>query len=223
MPAGNSLLQSREKRKSNMSAKTMIIGVAGGTGSGKTTLAENIARAFGDRVAVITHDSYYRDQSEKTYEERCKQNYDHPDAFESDLLCEHLDRLIRGESVDIPVYDYTVHNRSDKTRKVEPRNVIILEGILLFSDKHLRDMMDLKIFVDTDADERILRRILRDTKERGRSLDSVVDQYLTTVKPMHEAFVEPYKRYADIIVPGGGSNPAALDMIITRVNKQLQG
>lgn len=206
-----------------MSAKTMIIGVAGGTGSGKTTLAENIARAFGDRVAVITHDSYYRDQSEKTYEERCKQNYDHPDAFESDLLCEHLDRLIRGESVDIPVYDYTVHNRSDKTRKVEPRNVIILEGILLFSDKHLRDMMDLKIFVDTDADERILRRILRDTKERGRSLDSVVDQYLTTVKPMHEAFVEPYKRYADIIVPGGGSNPAALDMIITRVNKQLQG
>ena len=223
MPAGNSLLQSREKRKSNMSAKTMIIGVAGGTGSGKTTLAENIARAFGDRVAVITHDSYYRDQSEKTYEERCKQNYDHPDAFESDLLCEHLDRLIRGEAVDIPVYDYTVHNRSDKTRKVEPRNVIILEGILLFSDKHLRDMMDLKIFVDTDADERILRRILRDTKERGRSLDSVVDQYLTTVKSMHEAFVEPYKRYADIIVPGGGSNPAALDMIITRVNKQLQG
>ena len=206
-----------------MSAKTMIIGVAGGTGSGKTTLAENIARAFGDRVAVITHDSYYRDQSEKTYEERCKQNYDHPDAFESDLLCEHLDRLIRGESVDIPVYDYTVYNRSDKTRRVEPRNVIILEGILLFSDKHLRDMMDLKIFVDTDADERILRRILRDTKERERSIDSVVDQYLTTVKPMHEAFVEPYKRYADIIVPGGGSNPAALDMIITRVNKQLQG
>ena len=174
-------------------------------------------------MAVITHDSYYRDQSEKTYEERCKQNYDHPDAFESDLLCEHLDRLIRGESVDIPVYDYTVYNRSDKTRRVEPRNVIILEGILLFSDKHLRDMMDLKIFVDTDADERILRRILRDTKERERSIDSVVDQYLTTVKPMHEAFVEPYKRYADIIVPGGGSNPAALDMIITRVNKQLQG
>lgn len=204
-----------------MSAKTMIIGVAGGTGSGKTTLAENIAAAFGDRVAVITHDSYYRDQSDKSYEERCTQNYDHPDAFESELLREHLHSLLRGEGIDVPIYDYTVHNRSDKTRRVEPRAVIILEGILLFSDKALRDMMDLRIFVDTDADERILRRILRDTKERGRSLDSVIDQYLTTVKPMHEAFVEPYKRYADIIVPGGGSNPAALDMIITRINKQL--
>lgn len=201
---------------------TMIIGVAGGTGSGKTTLAENIANAFGDRVAVITHDSYYRAQNEKSYEERCRQNYDHPDAFETDLLCAHLDMLSGGMAVDVPVYDYTVHNRSDRVRRVEPRSVIILEGILLFSDKKLRDMMDLKIFVDTDADERILRRILRDTKERGRSLDSVIDQYLTTVKPMHEAFVEPYKRYADIIVPGGGSNPAALDMIITRINKQLE-
>lgn len=200
----------------------MIIGVAGGTGSGKTTLAENIASAFGDRVAVITHDSYYRAQNDKSYEERCTQNYDHPDAFETDLLCRHLEMLTNGYAVDVPVYDYTVHNRSDKTRRVEPRAVIILEGILLFSDKQLRDMMDLKIFVDTDADERILRRILRDTKERGRSLDSVVDQYLTTVKPMHEAFVEPYKRYADIIVPGGGANPAALDMIITRVTKQLK-
>lgn len=200
----------------------MIIGIAGGTGSGKTTLAENIARAFGDRVAVITHDSYYRAQNDKTYEERCRQNYDHPDAFETDLLCEHLDLLSRGIAVDVPVYDYTVHNRSDKTQRVEPRAVVILEGILLFSDKQLRNMMDLKIFVDTDADERILRRILRDTKERGRGLDSVVEQYLTTVKPMHEAFVDPYKRYADIIVPGGGSNPAALDMIITRINKQLK-
>lgn len=200
----------------------MIIGIAGGTGSGKTTLAENIARAFGDRVAVITHDSYYRAQNDKTYEERCRQNYDHPDAFETDLLCEHLDLLSSGKAVDVPIYDYTVHNRSDKTQRVEPRAVVILEGILLFSDKQLRDMMDLKIFVDTDADERILRRILRDTKERGRSLDSVVEQYLTTVKSMHEAFVEPYKRYADIIVPGGGANPAALDMIITRINKQLK-
>ena len=203
------------------SGEIMIIGVAGGTGSGKTTLAENIASAFGDKVAVITHDSYYCAQNDKTYEERCKQNYDHPDAFETDLLCEHLDALARGEAVDIPVYDYTVHNRSDKTQKVEPRAVIVLEGILIFSDKRLRDRMSLKIFVDTDADERILRRILRDTKERGRSLDSVVDQYLSTVKPMHDAFVEPYKRFADVIVPGGGSNPAALDMIITRRNKQL--
>lgn len=199
----------------------MIIGVAGGTGSGKTTLAENIARAFGDRVAVITHDSYYRAQNDMSYEERCKQNYDHPDAFETDLLCEHLDSLARGEAVDVPVYDYTVHNRSDTTQRVEPRAVVILEGILIFCDERLREKMDLKIFVDTDADERILRRIARDTKERDRSLDSVIDQYLTTVKPMHDAFVEPYKRYADVIVPGGGSNPAALDMIITRVNKQL--
>ena len=199
----------------------MIIGVAGGTGSGKTTLAENIARAFGDRVAVITHDSYYRAQNDMSYEERCRQNYDHPDAFETDLLCEHLDALARGEAVDVPVYDYTVHNRSDKTQRVEPRAVVILEGILIFCDERLREKMDLKIFVDTDADERILRRLARDTKERGRSLDSVIDQYLTTVKPMHDAFVEPYKRYADVIGPGGGSNPAALDMIITRVNKQL--
>lgn len=202
-------------------SKTMIIGVAGGTGSGKTTLAENIARAFGDRVAVITHDSYYRAQNDMSYEERCKQNYDHPDAFETDLLCEHLDALARGEAIDMPVYDYTVYNRSSRTERVEPRAVVILEGILIFCDERLREKMDLKIFVDTDADERILRRISRDTKERGRSLDSVIDQYLTTVKPMHDAFVEPYKRYADIIVPGGGSNPAALDMIITRVNKQL--
>ena len=201
--------------------RIMIIGVAGGTGSGKTTLAKNIAAAFGDRVAVITHDSYYRQQNDKSYEERCKQNSDHPDAFETDLLCHHLEELSKGNSVDIPVYDYTVHNRSDRTSRVEPRAVIILEGILIFSDKTLRDMMDLKIFVDTDADERILRRIMRDTEERGRSLDSVISQYLTTVKPMHDAFVEPYKRYADVIVPGGGSNPAALDMIITRVNKQL--
>ncbi len=199
----------------------LIIGVAGGTGSGKTTLARHIAQAFGDRVAVITHDSYYRAQHDKSYEDRCKQNYDHPDAFETDLLCRHLEQLCQGVAVDIPVYDYTVHNRSNQTTRVEPRAVIVLEGILLFSDKALRDMMDLKIFVDTDADERILRRIARDTKERGRSLESVISQYLTTVKPMHEAFVEPFKRYADIIVPGGGNNPAALDMIITRVKKQL--
>ncbi len=199
----------------------LIIGIAGGTGSGKTTLARHIADEFGDRMVVITHDSYYRAQNDKTYEERCHQNYDHPDAFETDLLCRHLEALCRGEAVDIPVYDYTVHNRSGATTHVEPRSVIVLEGILLFSDIALRELMDLKIFVDTDADERILRRIIRDTEERGRTLESVIDQYLTTVKPMHDAFVEPYKRYADIIVPGGGSNPAVLDMIITRVHKQL--
>ena len=199
----------------------LIIGVAGGTGSGKTTLAQHIADAFGDRVAVITHDSYYRAQSDKTYEERCLQNYDHPDAFETDLLCRHLEALCQGQAVDVPVYDYTIHNRSEQTVRVEPRAVIVLEGILLLSDATLRDMMGLKIFVDTDADERILRRIVRDTRERGRSLESVIAQYLTTVKPMHEAFVEPYKRYADIIVPGGGDNPAAIDMIVTRIKKQL--
>ena len=199
----------------------MIIGIAGGTGSGKTTLAEHIAEAFGDKVAVIAHDSYYRAQNDRTFEERCAQNYDHPDAFETELLCLHLEELTHGRAVDIPVYDYTVHNRSDKTVRVEPRAVIVLEGILLFHSERLRDMMDLKIFVDTDADERILRRIIRDTKERGRTLDSVIHQYLTTVKPMHDAFVEPYKRYADLIVPGGGSNPVVLDMIMARITKQL--
>ncbi len=202
-------------------SSVLIIGVAGGTGSGKTTLASHIAKAFGDRVAVITHDSYYRAQNDKSYEERCRQNYDHPNAFETELLCEHLEKLTHGQAVDVPVYDYTIHNRAEETTHVEPRSVIVLEGILLFSDERLREYMDLKIFVDTDADERILRRIVRDTEERGRTLSSVISQYLLTVKPMHEAFVEPYKRYADIIVPGGGSNPAALDMIITRIRRQL--
>ena len=200
--------------------KPMIVGVAGGTGSGKTTLAEHIARAFGDKVTVIAHDSYYHLQVGKTYEERCLTNYDHPDAFETDLLRAHLDALCRGQSVEVPVYDYTIHNRSDRTVTVHPTPLIVLEGILIFSDTELRDMMDLLIFVDTDADERILRRILRDTKERARSLDSVISQYLTTVKPMHEAFVEPYKRYADVIVPGGGNNPVALEMIVQCICKQ---
>ena len=200
--------------------KPMIVGVAGGTGSGKTTLAEHIAKAFGDSVTVIAHDSYYRLQVGKTYEERCLTNYDHPDAIETDLLRAHLDALCCGESVEVPVYDFTVHNRSDATVTVQPTPLIVLEGILIFSDAELRDMMDLRVFVDTDADERILRRILRDTKERARSLDSVIAQYLTTVKPMHEAFVEPFKRYADVIVPGGGNNPVALEMIVQCICKQ---
>ena len=200
--------------------KPMIVGVAGGTGSGKTTLAQHIAQAFGENVTVIAHDSYYRLQKNMTYEQRCLTNYDHPDAFETDLLCAHLDALCKGESVQVPVYDYTVHNRSDLTVCVHPTSLIVLEGILIFSDQALRDRMDLRVFVDTDADERILRRIQRDTKERARSLDSVITQYLTTVKPMHEAFVEPYKRYADVIVPGGGNNPVALDMIVQTICKQ---
>ena len=202
------------------SGEIMIIGVAGGTGSGKTTLAENIASSFGDKVAVITHDSYYCAQNDKTYEERCKQNYDHPDAFETDLLCEHLDALARGEAVDIPVYDYTVHNRSDKTQKVEPRAVIVLEGTLIFSDKRLRDRMSLKIFVDTDADERILRRARRDMEVRGRKIDDIMEQYLTTVKPMHETHVEPSKKHADLIL-NGGLNPVALEIVAGRVKDFL--
>ncbi len=201
-------------------AKPMIVGVAGGTGSGKTTLAEHIAAAFGENVTVIAHDSYYRLQQGMTYEQRALTNYDHPDAFETDLLCAHLDALCKGQSVEVPVYDYTIHNRSEQVTHVEPTPLIVLEGILIFSDATLRERMDLRVFVDTDADERILRRILRDTKERARSLDSVISQYLTTVKPMHEAFVEPYKRYADVIVPGGGNNPVALEMIVQCICKQ---
>ena len=199
----------------------MIIGIAGGTGSGKTTLAEHIAEHFGERVAVIAHDSYYRAHDEESLEERAKINYDHPDALETELLREHLACLLRGESVGVPVYDYAKHNRSSEVRIVEPRPVIVLEGILLFNDEALRNMMDLKIFVDTDADERILRRIVRDTRERGRTLESVIGQYLETVKPMHDAFVEPYKRYADIIVPHGGDNPVVLDFVMARIEAKL--
>ncbi len=199
----------------------LFIGVAGGTGSGKTTLAEHIQKAFSDDITIIAHDSYYLDQSDKTYEERCLQNYDHPDAFETELLCRHLDMLADGGEIDVPIYDYTVHNRAKRTMHVFPKRVIVLEGILILSDKRLRDRLDLKIFVDTDADERILRRIKRDTEERARSLSSVIDQYLTTVKPMHEAFVEPNKKHADIIVPGGGSNPVALEMIFSHIRRHL--
>ena len=200
---------------------TLFIGIAGGTGSGKTTLARHLKEAFGADACLIAHDSYYLDQSEKTYEERCKQNYDHPNAFETDLLCRHLDMLAEGKAIDVPIYDYTVHNRSKETERIAPARVILLEGILILSDERIRKRLDLKIFVDTDADERILRRIRRDTEERARSLSSVIDQYLTTVKPMHEAFVEPNKKHADIIVPGGGDNPVALEMICSHIKKFL--
>lgn len=195
--------------------KSIIIGIAGGTGSGKTTLTERLRDHFGaDEVSVLNHDSYYKRHDELPYEERCKLNYDHPDSFDTELLVQHLQALRRGESVKVPVYDYTIHNRSDKTITVHPAPVIIVEGILIFASQELCDMMDMKVFVDTDADVRILRRIVRDVKERGRTLDSVVNQYLTTVKPMHEQFVEPSKRKADLIVPEGGRNMVALDMLI---------
>lgn len=195
----------------------MIIGIAGGTGSGKTTLTEQIRKRFGDDVTVIYHDNYYRLQVGKTYDERSQVNYDHPDAFETSLMIEHLRGLKAGKSIECPLYDYTQHNRSDRVEVIHPSKVIIVEGILIFAEKELRDMMDIKIFVDTDADVRILRRIQRDVEQRARTLQSVIHQYLTTVKPMHEQYVEPSKRFADLIVLDGGFNLVALDMIFQRV------
>ncbi|NLX92500.1 MAG: uridine kinase [Clostridiales bacterium] len=196
---------------------TMIIGIAGGTGSGKTTLTGRIAQRFKNSISVVFHDNYYKANSGLTYEERSKLNYDHPNAFDTALLIYHLKRLRKGEAVNCPTYDYTIHNRSDLTIEIKPARVIIVEGIMIFQNPMLRDMMDIKIFVDTDADVRIIRRILRDVQERKRSLDSVVNQYLTTVKPMHEEFVEPSKRHADIVVLDGGHNIVALDMIMQRI------
>ena len=202
---------------------TMVIGIAGGTGSGKTTLTRRIVERFGGHVSVLYHDNYYKSHDDMPYEARCRLNYDHPDAFDTPRLVEDLKALRRGETVYSPVYDYTIHNRSRETVEVRPTKVILVEGILIFADKALRDLMDIKIFVDTDADVRILRRILRDVKERGRSLDSVVTQYLTTVKPMHEQFVEPSKRYADIVVLEGGHNLVALDIIMERIRSHIEG
>ncbi len=201
--------------------KRLFIGIAGGSGSGKTTLADRIAEHFGDRVTLLRHDDYYRAHPDLSYEERARINYDHPSAFDNDLLLAHLDALSRGEGVDCPVYDYTRHDRSSQVRHLESAEVILLEGILIFENSEVLDRLDLKIFVDTDADVRILRRLTRDVKERGRSLDSVVEQYLQTVKPMHEAFVEPTKKRADIIIPEGGNNPVAYGMIIGRVHAHL--
>lgn len=202
---------------------TILIGIAGGTGSGKTTLADKLIENFGrDEVSILRHDNYYRRHDDMTYEERSMLNYDHPDAFDTELLCEHIKALKEGQSIEMPVYDYTIHNRSDKVIVVNPAPVIVLEGILIFAEASLCEWMDIKVFVDTDADVRILRRILRDVKERERSLDSVISQYLTTVKPMHEQFVEPSKRRADIIIPEGGENVVALQMLIERVKKHLR-
>ena len=201
---------------------SIIIGVAGGTGSGKTTLTRRLKERFGDEMTVISHDNYYKAHDDMTYEERSRLNYDHPDAFDTDLLVEHIKALRAGETVACPVYDFTQHNRSKETLLIAPTGVIVVEGILIFADSKLRDLMDVKIFVDTDADVRILRRIVRDVRKRGRSLESVVTQYLTTVKPMHEQFVEPSKRFADVIVPEGGKNLVALDMIIRRVEHLLR-
>ena len=199
----------------------ITIGIAGGTGSGKTAITKKLMQRFGGDVSVVYHDNYYKAHHNMPYEERAKLNYDHPNAFDTDLLVEDLKKLRRGETIYCPVYDYSIHDRSDKTLEVKPARVIIVEGILIFQSKELCDQMDIKIYVDTDADVRILRRITRDVRDRGRSLDSVIDQYLNTVKPMHEQFVEPSKRNADIIIPEGGHNQVAMDMVIERVQAHL--
>jgi len=199
-----------------------MIGIAGGTGSGKTTITNELVGRFKDHVSVVYHDNYYKAHPELTYEERSKLNYDAPEAFDTDLMIEQLKELSEGRSVESPLYDYTVHNRSSKTTHVEPNPVIIVEGILIFCDPRLCDLFDIKIFVDTDADVRILRRIKRDVLERGRTIESVEAQYLNTVKPMHELYVEPSKRKADIIVPEGGKNLVALEMIVNRIASHIR-
>ena len=201
----------------------ITIGIAGGTGSGKTTITKRIMKEFGGDVSVLYHDNYYKPHDELSYAERTKLNYDHPNAFDTDLLVQHLEALRRGEAIQCPVYDYTVHNRSDKTITVRPAKVLVVEGILIFAEPELCKRMDVKIFVDTDADVRILRRIVRDTRDRGRDLESIVTQYLATVKPMHEMFVEPSKRNADIIIPTGGHNRVATDFVMERIRAHIEG
>ncbi len=198
--------------------RPIVIGVTGGSGSGKTSVSRKILEHFPDLTIVkIDQDFYYKDQSDLPFEERLKTNYDHPFAFDSDLLVEHLQKLINFESIEEPVYDYERHTRSDKTIHLEPKDVILIEGILILEDERLRDLMDIKVYVDTDDDLRILRRIKRDMEERGRTLDSVINQYLSVVKPMHHQFIEPTKKYADIIIPEGGSNVVAIDLMTTKI------
>ena len=201
----------------------LVIGIAGGTGSGKTTLMKNLIRHFGGMVTVLSHDNYYKRHDELPLEQRSQLNYDEPDALETDLMAYHLDLLRQGQAIDCPVYDFTNHNRSDETVRIEPNPVIIVEGILIFENQPLRELMDIRIFVDTDADVRLCRRIKRDVTKRGRTLESVLLQYQQTVKPMHEKYVEPSKRFAHIVVPEGGKNAVALDMITGHIQRHLEG
>jgi uridine kinase len=202
----------------------VVIGVAGGTGSGKTTVAREILRRAGtDQISLIQHDAYYRDLSDLSPAQRAMQNFDHPDALDNGLLIAHLQELKASHTVDIPVYDFTTHTRTAQTLRVEPHRVILLEGILLFADSALRQLMDVKIYVDTDADIRFIRRLQRDIAERGRTMESVIRQYLSTVRPMHQEFVEPSKRYADVIIPEGGFNEVAMEMIAARIRALLGG
>ena len=205
-----------------MDNNILVIGIAGGTGSGKTTLMKNIIEKYSDNVTVLSHDNYYKRHDELTYEQRCQLNYDEPAALETDLMAVHLDKLRHGQTIDCPVYDFTVHNRSDETIRIVPKKVIIVEGILIFENRELRDLMDIRIFVDTDADVRLCRRIKRDVNKRGRTLESVLQQYQDTVKPMHEKYVEPSKKYAHVVVPEGGKNLVALDMIMGRIQRHLE-
>lgn len=200
-----------------MELNPIIIGIAGGTGSGKSTLAENIRKEFANNITMLSHDYYYKSNSNLSFDERKKLNFDHPDAFDTDLLIEHLTKLKNGEIIYRPNYSFVDYIREEQTFKVIPKKVILLDGILIFENKELRDMMDIKIFVDTDADIRFIRRLVRDVRDRGRTIDSVIEQYKTTVKPMHEQFVEPSKKYADIIVPESGYNHVALNMIIEKI------
>jgi uridine kinase len=204
--------------------KPVIIGVAGGTASGKTTVSDAILERVGrQHIIYLQHDSYYRDLGHLPLKERTELNFDHPDALETELLVSHLRQLQAGEPVEVPIYDFTTYRRSEETRRIEPRQVILLEGLLIFVDKELREMMDVKLYVDTDADLRFIRRLQRDIQERGRTMESVIHQYLTTVRPMHLEFVEPSKRYADIIIPSGGFNTTAIDVIVARVERLLAG
>lgn len=199
----------------------LVIGIAGGTGSGKTTLMKNLIETFGDVVTVLSHDNYYKRHDELTFEERCVLNYDEPGALDTSLLVYQLDQLIHGQEIDCPVYDFVQHNRSNETIHVVPKQVIIVEGIMIFADEELRKLLDIKIFIDADADIRICRRIKRDVTKRGRSLESVINQYQQTVKPMHEKYVEPSKKHADIVVPEGGKNKVALAMIEGHIQRHL--
>jgi uridine kinase len=203
--------------------KPVVIGVTGGSGSGKTSVTKAIYDSFkGHSILMLEQDYYYKDQSHLPFEKRLKTNYDHPLAFDNDLLIEHLQKLLRYEPIDKPVYDYTLHTRSSKIIHVDPKDVIILEGILVLEDERLRNLMDIKLYVDTDADLRIIRRLMRDLNERGRSIDSVIDQYISVVRPMHNQFIEPTKRYADVIIPEGGHNHVAIDLMVTKIKTILE-